>query len=159
MQISNDVVASINYVLKDDNGTIIDQSNGEPLVYIHGAGNLIPGLESQLEGKAAGDKLEATVAPADGYGEIDAQHMQTVKKDMFPEDTPVEVGMQFHGADPSGSPIVVTVASIEGDEVIIDGNHELAGKTLHFSVEVLEVRAASDDELSHGHVHGPGCNH
>ncbi len=159
MLISKDVVASMNYVLKDDGGTVIDESKGEPLVYLHGAGNIIPGLESQLEGKQAGDKVEATVAPEDAYGLVDPAAKQTVPRDMFPEGTDIAVGMQFHGADPSGNPLVVTVDSIDGDEIIIDGNHALAGKTLHFSVEITDVRAATEDELSHGHVHGPDCNH
>ncbi len=158
MQICKDVVASMNYVFKDDAGTVLDQSKDEPMVYLHGAGNLISGLESRLEGKSAGDKLEATVPPEEAYGVMDPARKQTVQGEMFPKDTVIEVGMQFHGADHSGNPLVVTVDSIDGDEIIIDGNHELAGKTLHFSVEITDVRKATKDELAHGHVHGPGCN-
>ncbi|MEE9447719.1 MAG: peptidylprolyl isomerase [Arenicellales bacterium] len=159
MQIKQDTAVSIDYTLTDVEGTILDKSENGQFNYLHGANNIIPGLENALVGKANGDELEVTVAPADGYGEIDAAKLQTVQRSMFPEDTKIEEGMQFHGAAPDGSPIVVTVSSIEGDDIVIDGNHALAGKTLHFAVKIIEVRGATEDELSHGHIHGAGCSH
>ena len=159
MQIAKHTAVSLDYVLKGDDGQIIDQSSDGQFIFLAGAHNIIPGLEAALEGKAAGDELEVTVEPADAYGEIDPARVQIVKREAFPEGVEVRVGMQFHGASPDGHPVVVTVAEIDGDDVVIDGNHALAGRTLHFSVKVVEVRAATDDEIAHGHIHGPGCDH
>ena len=159
MQISNNTAVSIDYVLKDDDGSIIDESSGGQFKFLTGAHNIIPGLESALEGKDAGDQLEVTVAPVDAYGEVDSARVHTVTREMFPEGVDIQVGAQFHGASPNGDPIVVTIASIDGDDIVIDGNHALAGQTLHFSVTVVDVREASEDEISHGHIHGAGCNH
>lgn len=159
IQISKDVVVSMNDALKDHQGSIVDQSKSDPVVYLHGGQSIILGLEREFEGKQAGDKLDVTVAPEKGYGVVDQEAKQVVPRDMFPEDTAIEVGMQFHGAYPAGNPIVVTVETVDGDEIVIDGNHELAGKTLHFSVEITEVRGATQDELAHGHMHGLSCNH
>jgi len=159
MQITKHAAVSIDYVLKGDDGKVIDESGGGQFNFLSGAQNIIPGLESALQGKAAGDELEVTVAPAEAYGEVDSSRVQTVKREMFPEGVDIQVGAQFHGASPSGEPIVVTVASIEGDDIVIDGNHALAGQTLHFAVTVIEVRVATEDEVTHGHIHGPGCSH
>ena len=159
MQIAKHTAVSIDYVLKDDDGKIIDQSSDGQFVFLAGAHNIIPGLESALEGKTAGDQLDVTIEPADAYGEVDPGRVQTVKREAFPEGVEIQVGMQFQGASPDGHPVVVTVASIEGDDIVIDGNHALAGQTLHFSVEVVQVRPATDDEIAHGHIHGPGCAH
>ena len=159
MQITKHTAVSIDYTLKGDDGNIIDQSSDGQFVFLAGAHNIIPGLESALEGKSAGDELDVSIEPADAYGEIDPARVQTVKREAFPEGVEIQVGMQFHGASPDGHPVVVTVASIDGDDIVIDGNHALAGRTLHFSVKVVDVRAASEDEISHGHIHGPGCDH
>ena len=159
MKIRKDTVATLNYILKDDEGTIIDAANDGSFVYIHGAQNVIPGLEAALADKSTGDTIKTTIEPQDAYGEIDPNRLQTMPRSTFPEGTDIEVGMQFHGESPDGDPIVVSVKSVDGDDIVIDGNHELAGKTLHFEVEVLKVRPATKDELAHGHVHGPGCNH
>lgn len=159
MKIENEKVVSINYTLKDDSGTILDSSEGrEPLAYIHGMGNIIPGLESQLTGKSVGDSLKVSVAPADGYGEFDLAQVVQVSRSQFEGVPELKVGMQFTASSQEGHQ-VVTITNIENDTVTVDGNHPLAGKTLHFDVTVMDIRNASADELSHGHVHGPGGHH
>lgn len=159
MQIANDVVVSIEYTLTDDQGNVIDSSvGGEPLAYLHGAGNIIPGLEVALEGKQVGDSLKVSVAPADGYGEKDEGLLQVVPRSMFRGVDQIEPGMQFHAQTDYGMQ-VITVAKVEGDNVTVDGNHPLAGQNLNFDVKVLEVRAATAEELEHGHVHGAGGHH
>jgi len=159
MDIVEDKVVLIHYTLKDDAGTVIDSSSGgEPLAYIHGQGNIIPGLESALEGKKAGDKLDVSVAPADGYGVHDERLIQRVPRRSFGSANP-QPGMQFHAQSSDGQTRVVTVTQIVGDMVTVDGNHPLAGKNLHFSVEITEVRDATEEELEHGHVHGAGGHH
>lgn len=159
MQIANDVVALIEYTLTDDQGNVIDSSvGGEPLAYLHGAGNIIPGLESALEGKKVGDSLKVSVAPSEGYGEKDEGLLQVVPRSMFRGVDNIEVGMQFHAQTDYGMQ-VITVAKVEGDNVTVDGNHPLAGQNLNFDVKVVEVRAATAEELEHGHVHGAGGHH
>lgn len=159
MQIAKDLVASIEYTLTDDAGNVIDSSvGGEPLAYLHGAGNIIPGLEDALEGKKAGDTFKVNIAPADGYGEKNEGLMQVVPKEMFQGVDTIEVGMQFHAQTDHGLQ-VITVAAVEGNNITVDGNHPLAGKNLNFDVKVIEVRAASEEELDHGHVHGAGGHH
>ncbi|HET8730798.1 MAG TPA: peptidylprolyl isomerase [Moraxellaceae bacterium] len=159
MQIANDVVALIEYTLTDDQGNVIDSSvGGEPLAYLHGAGNIIPGLETALEGKKVGDSLKVSVAPAEGYGEKDEGLLQTVPRTMFRGVEQIEVGMQFHAQTDYGMQ-VITVAKVEGDSITVDGNHPLAGQNLNFDVKVVEVRPATSEELEHGHVHGAGGHH
>lgn len=153
MQIAKDSVVTIHYTLTDDAGKVLDSSaGGEPLAYLHGNGNLIPGLESRLEDQTKGAKLEVKVLPKDGYGEFDAQLVHQVPKRQF--EGAVEVGQRFHAG-----PSVVTVTKILGDMVTVDGNHPLAGQNLNFKVEVMDVRAATAEELDHGHVHGAGGHH
>ncbi len=159
MQIANDVVVSIEYTLTDDQGTVIDSSvGGEPLTYLHGAGNIIPGLEGALEGKKVGDSFKVSVPPAEGYGEKDEGLLQVVPRGMFQGVDQVEVGMQFHAQTDHGMQ-VITVAGVEGDNVTVDGNHPLAGQNLNFDVKVVDIRAATGEELEHGHVHGAGGHH
>jgi FKBP-type peptidyl-prolyl cis-trans isomerase SlyD len=156
MQIAQKTVAAFHYTLTDDEGQVIDSSEGrEPLTYIHGNGQIVPGLEKQMEGRKAGEKFTADVAPAEGYGEHHAELMQEVPKSAFQGVEDIQPGMQFQGQGPQGE-INVTVSKVEGDTVFIDGNHPLAGKTLHFAIEVADVRDASTEELEHGHVHGAG---
>ena len=156
MKIEDNKVVQMHYHLKDEKGTVLDSSQGkEPLSYIHGAGNIIIGLEKQLSGKAAGDKLNAVVAPAEGYGERDDSLVQVVPKSGFQGDEELQVGMQVQVGTQEGNAIA-TVAKIEGEDVTLDVNHPLAGVTLTFDVEVVEVREATQEELDHGHVHGPG---
>jgi FKBP-type peptidyl-prolyl cis-trans isomerase SlyD len=156
MHIEARKVVTLNYTLTDNEGNVIDQSTDSSFAYLHGASNIIPGLESALAGKSAGDSLNVSVEPSEAYGERDPEKTQSVPRNMFPEDTEIEVGMQFHAQGPGGETLVVTIAGVEGDTITVDGNHPLAGIPLNFAVEVIEVRDASEEELDHGHVHGPG---
>ncbi|MGM0535595.1 MAG: FKBP-type peptidyl-prolyl cis-trans isomerase [Pseudomonadota bacterium] len=156
MQIAQNSVVAFHYTLTNDAGEVLDSSEGrEPLTYLHGAGNIIPGLEKQLEGRTTGDKLQAKVAPEEGYGEVQPQLVQEVPRDAFQGVDNVEPGMQFQ-AQTQGGPLMVTVTQIDGDTVTVDGNHPLAGQSLNFDVEIAEVREASEEEVEHGHVHGEG---
>lgn len=153
-------VATIHYTLKNEQGEVLDTSEGqEPLAYLQGYRNLVPGLEKQLEGKAVGDKLSVVVSPEEGYGEKDPQLIQELPRDMFGGIDKIEVGMEFH-AETADGPQIVEVIDVEEDSITIDGNHPLAGVELHFDVEVMDIRDATEEELQHGHVHGPadgGC--
>ena len=159
MSIGPDQVVSIHYTLRDDAGEVIDRSaEGEPLAYLHGHGNLVPGLERELEGKNSGDRLSVTVAPVDGYGDYDQQLVQKIPRRSLRGVSQVRVGMQLHAHTPEGAR-TVTVTQIAGDMITIDANHPLAGKNLNFEVEVAAVRPATEEELAHGHVHGAGGHH
>lgn len=159
MQAADNSVVLIHYTLTNDGGETLDSSAGrEPLAYIQGAGNIIPGLENALSGKSAGDKLKVTIAPQDAYGVREDALVQVVPRDAFGGAPDIEVGMQFQARTPEGIR-VVTVIDVAGDDITLDGNHPLAGETLHFDVEVVTVRAASEEELAHGHVHGEGGHH
>lgn len=160
MQIAANKAVSIDYTLTDETGTVLDTSKGAaPLVYLHGTGSIIPGLERALEGKSEGDELQVTVEPADAYGEYSPELLAQVDKALFEGVDDVQVGMQFHTAGPQGQAQIVTVREIEGNNVTIDGNHPLAGKRLNFDVKVVGVRDASAEELAHGHIHGEGGHH
>ena len=160
MLIAQDKVVLIHYTLTDDGGKVLDSSSGgDPLAYLHGQGNIIPGLEKALEGKQAGDKLNVRVEPAEGYGVRDDSLVQQVPRRAFGSVSKVEPGMQFHAQSAQGQMRVVTVTHVQGDMVTVDGNHPLAGEVLVFDVEVAEVRDATGEELEHGHVHGPGGHH
>ena len=157
MLIANQHVVAIDYTLSNDAGEVIDSSAGaEPLVYLHGAGNIIAGLEKALAGKAVGDELDVSIAPEDAYGEYSAELITNLGREMFEGVDQLEVGMQFHASAPDGGMQIVTIRDIDGDQVTIDGNHPLAGQQLNFKVKVVSVRAASEEELAHGHVHGEG---
>ena len=157
MLIANQHVVAIDYTLSNDAGEVIDSSAGaEPLVYLHGAGNIIAGLEKALLGKAVGDELDVSIEPKDAYGEYSAELITNLGREMFEGVDQLEVGMQFHASAPDGGMQIVTIRDIDGDQVTIDGNHPLAGQQLNFKVKVVSVRAASEEELAHGHVHGEG---
>ena len=159
MQIARDSVAAFHYTLTDDQNEVIESSAGrDPLTYLHGGGQIVRGLEKQLEGRSTGDKFTADVAPEEGYGVHHPELMQEVPRSAFQGVEDIQPGMQFQGRGPQGE-INVTVTRVEDDKVFIDGNHPLAGKTLHFAIEVTDVRAASEEELAHGHVHGAGGHH
>jgi FKBP-type peptidyl-prolyl cis-trans isomerase SlyD len=156
MQIADKMVVTIDYTLKDDNGTVLDSSTEGNFAYLHGAHNIIPGLENALSGKSAGDEVEVSVSPAEGYGERNDSMIQSVPRDMFDSEQEIQVGMQFHAQSPEGEMIVVTVTDVADDDITVDGNHPLAGVNLNFGVKVVDVREASQEEIEHGHVHGPG---
>ncbi len=158
MQIADGTVVSMDYALKDDEGTLLDQSQpGQPLAYLHGHKNIIPGLEAALEGKSVGDSVEVRVAPEDGYGQPNPALEQVVPRDRFQGIDQLEVGMQFQANTDQG-PVSVRVVKVEDDDVTVDGNHPLAGKHLNFDVTVQDVRSATEEEIAHGHIHqGGGC--
>jgi FKBP-type peptidyl-prolyl cis-trans isomerase SlyD len=158
MQIAPNTVAQFHYTLTNDAGATLDSSRGgSPLSYLHGAGQIVPGLERQMAGRAQGDAFKAEVPAAEGYGERIAALVQQAAISMFPEDVRGEVkpGMQFQ-AESNMGPVLVTVVAVDGEQVTLDGNHALAGQTLHFDIEVVSVRAATAEELAHGHAHGEG---
>jgi FKBP-type peptidyl-prolyl cis-trans isomerase SlyD len=159
MHITKDSVVSIDFTLTDNEGTEIDSTTGQdPLVYLHGHGSLLPAIEEALEGKAVGDNISLTLDPAAAYGVRDEAQVSMMPLSALPEDEEIVVGMQFHAED-EGSQRLVTITKIEGDQVTIDGNHPLAGQTLSFEIAVADLRPATTEELTHGHVHGPGGAH
>jgi FKBP-type peptidyl-prolyl cis-trans isomerase SlyD len=159
MQIAKNTVATINYTLTDPKGQVIDSSKGrEPLAYLHGASNIIPGLESALEGKAKGDSVNVTVPPENGYGKHNPELVQPVPRENFKGISDIRPGMQFQAQTPQGARIV-TVVKVDPDNVTVDANHPLAGMDLKFDVTVEDVREATPEEITHGHAHGVGGNH
>lgn len=155
MQVARHKVVSIHYTLRNPEGTVLDSSEGrDPLHYLHGAGNLIPGMEEGLEGKVKGDKLKLNISPDKGYGVKEEGLIQSVPRSAF-GDQEVKVGMQFS----TNRGDVVTVTQVGLESITVDANHPLAGVTLLFDVEVMDVRTATAEEISHGHVHGPGGHH
>ncbi|MBS1936211.1 MAG: peptidylprolyl isomerase [Bacteroidetes bacterium] len=155
MNITKDCVVSFHYTLTNDQGDVLDSSEGqEAFTYLHGGQMIVPGLEVQMEGKGKGAKFKAVVPPGQGYGDFDEQLLQRVPLDRFGGQA-VEPGMQFQ----AGEHGVVTVEEVTGTDVLVNANHPLAGVTLHFDVEVRDVRPATAEELAHGHVHGPGGHH
>lgn len=159
MQIAKNRVVSFHYTLRDDQGNLLDASGARgPLSYLHGKNSIIPGLEQALEGKAAGDKVEVTVPPEQGYGVRSESLVQIVPRAKFTEGAEITPGMQMRATGAQGARIV-TVLRVERDFVTVDANHPLAGRTLHFSVEIAEVRKATHEEIAHGHVHGAGGHH
>ena len=159
MKIAENAVVVIDYKLTDNDGEVIDSSEGAgPLAYLHGAGNIIPGLEAALLDKVAGDDVTASIEPVDAYGERQEDMKQEVPKELFGGIDNIEVGMQFQ-SDTDQGPVMVTVVSIGDEMITVDGNHPLAGVHLNFDVTIREVREASKEELEHGHVHGEGGHH
>lgn len=156
MQVAKNAVVAIDYTLTDGDGQVLDTSEGRgPLAYLHGAGNIIPGLEKALEGKDEGEKVNVSVPPEEGYGQRDESLIQAVPKKMFAETAEPEPGMQFQAQGPDGAR-VLTILKVEDEQVTVDANHPLAGQELNFDVAVVNVREASEEELEHGHVHEPG---
>ena len=159
MKIAENHVVTLNYTLKDNDDNIIDKSDDGSFCYLHGANNIIPGLENALTGKSSGDEISVSVAPDEGYGPRDDTRIQEVPRDAFPPEISIEPGMQFNAQGPEGQAVVVTIAKVDGDSITVDGNHPLAGVTLNFDVTITDIRDASAEELEHGHVHGPGGHH
>ena len=159
MQIAENSVVTIHYTLTNSEGEVLDSSQGqEPLAYLAGASNIIPGLENALTGKQVGDKLDVTVEPEEAYGPLREELVQKVDHENFQGIDDIQVGMQFMAQAPWGEQ-PVTVIAVEEDGITLDGNHPLAGQTLTFAVEVMAVRSATDEELQHGHAHGEGGHH
>ncbi len=159
MQIADQKVVTIDYTLTDNEGRVIDKSSDGSFAYLHGASNIIPGLENALAGKSAGDELTVSVSPDQGYGMRDEAMMQQVPKSMFEDASQIAVGTQFHAQGPNGEVLVVTVKDVQDEHVVVDANHPLAGVDLNFDVKVVDVRDASEEEVAHGHVHGPEGHH
>ena len=160
MQIAKDSVVSIEYRLHLGDGKIIDESEpGDPLVYLHGYEEIVPGLEKALEGKKAGESLKVVVEPKDGYGEYDPDDVEEVPREDFPPDMELEAGGIVSATDEDGDDVEFLVKEVRPKTVVIDFNDPMAGKTLHFEVTVREVRAATKEELEHGHAHSPGHEH
>jgi FKBP-type peptidyl-prolyl cis-trans isomerase SlyD len=158
--ISADTVVSIHYTLRGEDKAVLDSSEGaEPLMYLHGHGQIIPGLEKELLGKKVGESLKAEVSAKEGYGEFDEGLILSLEKKQFPKGAKIEMGMMFELAGPQNETLVVRVTKIDADSVEVDGNHPLAGKKLFFDVSVVAIRAATKEELTHGHAHGPGGHH
>jgi FKBP-type peptidyl-prolyl cis-trans isomerase SlyD len=152
--ISDNLIVSMHYKLSDDDGNVLDSSEGsDPLVYLHGAGNIIPGLEKALVGKVEGGSLQVRVEPAEGYGEVMPDLVETVEKEAFKDVESIEVGMEFEAKAPDGSVQAIVITKVEGDEVTIDANHPLAGVALNFDINIIGVREATEEETAHGHAH------
>ena len=152
-------MVTIHYTLKNDEGAVLDSSSGgEPLAYIQGHGNLVTGLEKALEGQQEGAALAVVVSPQDGYGVHDAALIQRVPKRSLQGSGEIKKGMQFQARTDDGMRLF-TVTAVVGDMITLDGNHPLADQTLHFEVQIVGVRAATAEELEHGHVHGAGGHH
>ncbi len=160
LMIGNNSVVSIHYTLKNEAGDVIDSSeDNQPLVYLHSSKNLIPGLESELHGKSSGASFSTVIPPQQAYGEVRTDLIKEISKDLFQGVESVEAGMTFlaHGED--GAEQQVRVTAVSGDEVMVDANHPMAGMTLHFEVEIVDVREGTEQEIEHGHVHQPGADH
>jgi len=153
-------VVSMHYKLMDEEGKVLDSSEGgEPMAYLHGAGNIVPGLEKALAGKGEGDSLQVTVEPAEGYGEIDQNGIKVIERAAFQGVDTIEPGMAFEAKAPDGTSQHIVVTKVEGDEVTINLNHPLAGVTLNFDVHIVNVREATKEEIDHGHTHEGGHAH
>jgi FKBP-type peptidyl-prolyl cis-trans isomerase SlyD len=156
MKVGKGNVVLVDYELHLGDGKVVDASEpGSPMSYIHGDGQIVPGLERALEGLAAGEAKEVVVTPEDGYGEHDARGVQEMPRSAFPPDVEPQVGMELMAEGPQGQTVPFVISEVKPESVVIDLNHPLAGRTLHFAVTVREVRAATAEELHHGHVHGP----
>lgn len=154
------MVVSLAYVLTNQNGEELDRADkADPFNYLHGHQQVIPGLEDGVDGLKVGEKKKLVLEPENAYGEVDERLRLTLKKEGFPKDFPVEEGIQFNADLGNGRQGAFTITKVNGNDVMVDGNHPLAGQTLHFDVEVLEVRQATEEELSHGHSHGPDGHH
>lgn len=154
MKIAKNKVVTMHYTLTTDDGSEVDSSRGsEPLTFLFGSGQIISGLEDALEGKDKGEQIKVRVKPEDAYGVRDDNLKQIVDRKAFEGADDLEAGMQFHAMSDEG-PILVTVVDVKGDKITIDGNHPLAGQNLNFDVQIVDVRAATPQELAHGHAHG-----
>ncbi|MBD2785070.1 peptidylprolyl isomerase [Xenorhabdus sp. DI] len=156
MKVAKDLVVSLAYQVRTEEGVLVDESSvSAPLDYLHGHGSLISGLEKALDGREVGERFDVSVEAADAYGQYDDNLVQRAPKDVFVGVDDIQVGMRFL-ADTDQGPVPVEITAIEGDEVVVDANHMLAGQNLKFNVEIVAIREATEEELTHGHVHGQG---
>jgi FKBP-type peptidyl-prolyl cis-trans isomerase SlyD len=159
LMIGKNSVVSMHYTLKNDDGEVMDSSDGKPpMVYLHGANNIIPGLENEMTGKTSGTSFNASISPTDAYGEVKPELVQVINKSMFQGVESIEAGMTFV-AQGDGGQQQVRVTAVENEDVTIDANHPMAGLTLHFEIEIADVREATEQEIEHGHVHADGADH
>ncbi|HCF60607.1 MAG TPA: peptidylprolyl isomerase [Myxococcales bacterium] len=158
MKVAPKRVVSLEYSLHLGDHQVIDSSEGEPLSYLHGTAQIIPGLERQLEGMEPGESKQVTIAPADGYGERDPSNVQEVPRTAF-GDRELHEGDELVAIDDEQNEVPVRIEKLVGDKVMVDFNHPLAGKTLHFEVTIRDVREASDEEIAHGHAHDGHHHH
>lgn len=160
MNIVKNTAVIINYRLTDDQGQLIDESSDGSFCYLHGHNNIVPGLEDALEGKQEGNTFKVEVSPENAYGLRDESKVENVPKEMFPSDEEIQAGMEFHAEGPNNELMTITILEVNDDHIKIDGNDQLAGVTLNFDVEVLNVREADETEISHGHIHSDqSCGH
>jgi FKBP-type peptidyl-prolyl cis-trans isomerase SlyD len=160
MKISHGTVVAIDFTLTDDDGEEIDSSEGDqPLVYLHGEGQIVEGLERALEGRAAGDEFSVDIPPELGYGEESGEEPIRVSRKQLPSEPEPEVGMDLHAVSPDGEEQTFWIVDVDEKDVLLSADHPLAGLTLHFKVAVREVRAATEEERAHGHAHGPDGHH
>lgn len=153
--IADGKVVAFHYTLTDDDGTVIDTSSGkDPMLYLHGSNNIVPGLEKRLVGQSAGDSLQVDVPPSEGYGERQGPGAQAVPRSQMPEGVELQVGMPLQASGSDGQTVVLWVTELTDDTVFVDLNHPLAGKTLHFDVQIVAVRGSTAVEKQHGHPHG-----
>lgn len=159
MKAATNTVVTMHYTLTDDGGNVIDSSAGaEPLSYLHGHGNIVPGLERALDGKESGHKSKQTISPSDGYGDKNPDLIFEAPRENFPPDMKLEEGVRVNADGPNG-PVTFIVVKLTEKGTLLDANHPLAGQALHFDIELVEVREATEEEKSHGHVHTPGHKH
>ncbi|HEC22021.1 MAG TPA: peptidylprolyl isomerase [Chloroflexi bacterium] len=159
-KIEKDTVVTLQYALKLEDGTLVEESSPDnPLVYLHGHGNLIPGLERQLEGLTVGAQKTFVVEPADAYGEYDPEDVDRVNRTDLPPGLEVEVGKMLSVRDESGNQYIARISAVDEKTITLDFNHPMAGKRLVFDITVTGLRAATEEELAHGHAHEPGGHH
>jgi FKBP-type peptidyl-prolyl cis-trans isomerase SlyD len=160
MAIEQNKVVTMNFTLTDDHGNVLDSTeNGGPFSYISGKNMVLPKLEEAVNGMLIGSKKNLKLEAKDGYGNYNDDAIQVVGKENFPEDFVLEVGMEYMASNPDGVQMPFTISNVDGEEITVDFNHPLAGKNLNFDIELLNVRDATVEELSHGHVHGAGGHH
>lgn len=156
MRVARNKVVTIHYTLTDSEGRTLDTSvGGDPMAYVHGVGALIPGLETALEGRSGGDSIKVSVGPEDGYGVRNELLVRDLPRTSFGKRKP-DIGMQIRLENPGQEPRLAVVVDVKPDLVRVDGNHPLAGRMLHFDVQIISVRDATKDEIAHRHAHGPG---
>ncbi len=161
MKIADNCVVSMHYTLTNEEGQTIDSSRqGDPLPYLHGANNIVPGLEKELTGMSAGETAQVKVQPEEAYGPVFPEAIQTIPREAFGEIEEIQPGMQFQAQGPEGQVQVITVKEVQEDGIVVDGNHPLAGQVLNFDIEIMDVREATEEERAHGHPHaGDHCDH